>query len=132
MMSLNVVERCAAIDDVEQRRARIHAGEDVHIRHAEVGIEKQHALALLRESDREVHGKCCLAHAALAAGHGDDAGLALPAQFQPYAGHRGTFQKEPLMNPADEFHDTAVGVGAEHIGEELLDELNPCGLDPES
>jgi hypothetical protein len=57
-------KRDASLHDVEDGRAGIHPGENVHIRHAEVAIENQGATPKQAERRGQVHGHRCFPHAA--------------------------------------------------------------------
>ena len=83
-----VLQRGAALQDVEQGLPRSDTGKNMGVRHAEIGVEKKDAPAEPGESDREVDARGGLADTPLAAGHGHHAGGA----------HGGG---EPLANDGD-------------------------------
>ncbi len=66
--------RVSARDDVRQIGREIDVAEDIGVGEAEVGVHENDAFSGGGELDRQIDGDIAFAHAALAAGDGDDGG----------------------------------------------------------
>jgi hypothetical protein len=83
----------------------------MHIGHAKIRIEKQHAAALQRAGCGEIHGKSGLADSAFAAGHRNRPHmLPRPEQFRTHRPDLPAFQKNAVVNPAESVIGASSGI----------------------
>src|SRR4030095_10062630 len=111
----------STFDHIQQCSAWIYSAKNVHIRHPEIRIEKEHAPSPTGEGDGKVDGDRRLAGTAFAAGHGNELrGMMSPGKFVSKRRERFSLDEDRIVNFPDQ-----AGIGASGHGfrELALDKL---------